>query len=251
MKKRYLLMLGLSAFSLSLLFKLPAAPLLAQVNTGPIDVYGVGGSVWSGSAARVQAPDAPPLSNLNWSLRPLALFTGKAGADVDFEILGGNGSGQVARGFGGDVEIGPATLNLPASGIEQLLPLPVARFDGALQVDVDTLVMADGQLRSAQGLALWRGAKLLAPAEADLGEVRLDIAPDEEGHRGTLSNQGGELSLRGTLRLDQQGMARVDISLQPRNNASPALRDSLNLIGRPSADGTYRIRQQLRLSDLL
>lgn len=251
MKKRYLILLGLAAYLISLLVLFPAAPVIARINTQPLQVLGVDGSVWSGSAAQVQAPDAPPLESVNWQLRPLSLLTGALGVEVDFDLLGGHGNTEVAQSLGGDTSIGPATLRLPAKRLEPYLPLPIARFDGALELELDHALLANRQLQRLEGQLVWREARLQSPVVADLGELQLDVAPSESGHNGELVSRGGELDLRGTLNLDQQGLLRVDISIKPRANASAGLRDSLNLLGRPGGDGSWRIRQQLRLSDLI
>jgi len=251
-KKSHLILLGVAAYLLTLLVLFPASPVVASINTQPLQVLGVSGSLWSGRATRVQAPNAPPLDSLNWSFRPLALFTGALGADLDFKLLGGQGEAKVAQSFAGSTRIDSASLRFPAKQLEAWLPLPIASFNGAIELDLAAAVIAAQGLEHLEGQLRWRQAKLETPVSADLGEILLDIAPAEDGaHSGELTSEGGELELRGRINIDVAGRLRVDINIKPRDNASAELRDSLSLLGRPRGDGSYRIRQQMRLSDLM
>lgn len=236
-----LIFLALLAFAVTVIWKFPAAGVLPHVNVEPIKLSGVGGSVWNGTAQRVVVPDAPmPVDNVKWKFQPSALLSGSAGAKIDFEVLGGKGEGLVKRDMAGNVHVSDGKLQIPASNLEQFLPIPVAQFGGVLLADLEQLELENNLLKSTQGKIIWSKAEVINTAK--LGQVVFDIVPQGEQHIGKLSNSGGEVELRGEILLDQTGNYKADIQIKPTAQTPPQLNGMLGMIGQPASDGSYRIR---------
>ena len=251
MKKRHLVLLGVAAFLTTLIVRFPAASLLSWVKTGNVNIAQVSGSVWNGSAGQIQLPDAENIENVNWSFNPLGLLTAQAGADLDFTYLGGHASMTAAYGVTGNISLSDGQYSVAAKALEALLPLPLAEFRGELQLNLAELVIAGQQLKTAQGALVWKGAKLVRPVAAQLGTVELDVKPDGKKHIFTLNNKGGEVRLSGQVILEADNRYKADIKIKPERNASRELTSSLQMLGRKKKDGSYRIQQQGRLSELL
>src|SRR5262245_30208174 len=82
MKKIWpMLALGLGAYIVFALVTLPAQLITDRLARQGVSMIGVQGTVWSGRAEAVQVANLN-LGMLRWSLRPLALLTARAGADI-------------------------------------------------------------------------------------------------------------------------------------------------------------------------
>ncbi len=247
-----LLLLGVLAFVVTFAWKFPAAGVLPHVNTHPVQISGVSGSVWHGSASRVVAqPEIEPITNVNWTFQPQALLKTAAGMRVSFDWLGGKGEADVARKLSGMVSISDALMRMPAKSLEQFLPLPVASFAGVINADIDSLELLNNKLHSTTGLVNWRNAEVSGAVNARLGNVTLEVTPDKNLHRGKLTNADGELEIDGDFQIDQKGDFVVDLKVKPTAATPPELAGMLGALGRRSSDGSYRRRNQGNISDFL
>lgn len=252
MKLIGLFLLGLLAFAVTIIWKFPAAGVLPHVNLAPMVVSGVSGSVWRGAAASVVAPNAPqPVTNLRWRVLPQALLQASAGVQLDFDWAGGAGQADVVRSVAGDITVSDATMQLPASSLEEYLPLPVAQFAGTLNAAVDTMIVVQNRLRTTTGKVIWRNAVVSGAVNAKLGQITVDVAPEGEAHLATLVNSAGELDIKGDFRLEQNGEYRADIRIKPVPGTPRELESSLAALGRPASDGSYRVRNNGNIADFL
>ena len=250
------LLLFLLAFAFTVVWKFPAAGVLPHINTNPIVIRGVNGSVWSGAAAEVLAPEpAVPVNNLRWRFKPERLLSGNAAARLKFEVLGGEGTADVFRNLAGDMSVQDGSLNVPAKSLEQFLPLPVVEFGGAVLADIIKLEIESNLLKSTRGSVVWRQASVEGAVNAELGQVVLDIVPESQGdqllHKGKLTNTQGQLEIDGDFQLDQVGNYRADVRLKPNNTTPPELNGMLAVVGKRASDGSYRIRNNGNIRDLL
>ncbi len=250
-----LILLCLIAFLVTAVVKFPAAGVLPHVNIEPVKLSGVSGSVWNGSAQSVSAPELLfPVENVAWKAAPKTLLSGNAGAKIDFEILGGEGKGEgiVQRNLGGDVLINDGKFQIPASELEQFLPLPVAQFAGVLLADIEELELENNLFKRTQGKLIWSNAEVVNTVR--LGQVVFDVVPQGaqgEQHTGTLSNSGGQMELDGEIQLDQAGNYKADILIKPTAETPPQVSGILDLVSRAASDGSYRIRNNGNINDFL
>ncbi len=250
------LFLFLIAFAVTIIWKFPAAGVLPHVNTHPIKIAGVNGTVWSGTAAAVQAPaPAVPVSNLQWRFKPERLLSGNAAARLNFEVLGGEGAADVFRNLAGNMTVQDGSLNVPAKNLEQFLPLPVAEFGGNVLADIIKLEIENDLLKSTRGSVVWRQASVAGAVNAQLGQVVLDVVPEGQGdqllHKGKLTNKDGQLDITGDFQLDQVGNYRADVRLKPNNTTPPELNGMLGMVGKRASDGSYRIRNNGNIRELM
>ncbi len=245
-----LIFLALLAFAITVIWKFPAAGVLPHVNIQPVKLSGVSGSIWSGGAQSVETPELKqPITNVKWKFQPSTLLSASAGAMVNFEVLGGKGEGLVSRNSGGNMFVKDGTFRVPASRLEQFLPLPVAEFGGILLADIEDLELENNLLKRTVGTLTWNQAEVKNTVL--LGEVVFDIVPQgEDQHIGKLSNTDGQLELSGEVLLDLAGNYKADIQIKPTAETPPQVNGILGLVGRQASDGSYRIRNDGNIQNL-
>ena len=252
-----LILLGLIAFVVSILFLFPAAPVVERVKPliQPVVLENVGGKVLNGTVARVSYDDGVfplELNNVTWRLAPQKLLSLMAGVDFTFEAYGGEGQGEFANSYNGDMEVTDVIFTGPAKGLEALLPLPIAEFTGDLDINVESVEIRNQLLSSMRGSFVWNDAVLESPIKASFGKINLDIKPtDEQTHRGFIEAAGGELDIKGTIDLKLNGDFRADVLVTPKSDASPELLNALRGIARADNSGRFRIQQNGNVNRLM
>lgn len=252
-----LLLLCLLVYAGTIIWMLPAAPVVDRIKPmlNPLELAGVEGRVLKGSIASAFYDDGilpVELQNVTWKLAPQKLFSGAAGVDFTFDAYGGAGKGQVAQRYNGDTTLTDVTFSGPAEELEALLPLPVAKFSGNLNVDIASVEIRNQLLSTFRGQVSWADAILEQPIRAALGKIDLDVKPvDDLTHRGFITAVGGELGVEGTVDMKQNGDFKADITVTPTADAAPELLSALRGLGRPDASGRFRIRQNGNVNRLM
>lgn len=248
-----LVLLGLLAYIVSVVFLFPAAPLIEKIKPQikPVQLAGVTGKLFNGKVGSViYADDLLPLEfqNVTWKLAPGALLKGGAGANVTFQGYGGQGEGQVRKQWNGDINVSDLTFNAIAKELEVLLPGPVADFRGSIEGQIDSVQLVDQLLQTFEGTINWKDAviitRLYGPeVAANLGLFNIVVSPeDNAAHLVTLKSSGGDLVLDGTVKLSANGDYTTDLLLTPAANAPQPLVDVLKQRTRPDAGGGYKIQ---------
>lgn len=252
-----LILLGLLAYVVSVVWLFPAAPVVEKLRPDiqPVKLAGVSGKLFNGQVEKVNYDDdvmPVELQNVAWRFVPRKLFAAAAGINFSFDAYGGSGSGDFARYFSGDMKVSDLVYAGPAKGLEPLLPLPVAQFSGNLDADIDSLVISDDLLQTFRGDINWNSATLESPIAAFLGDIALTIEPaGESNHRGTLVAKGGEVEIDGTIELALNGDFRSNVLVTPTEKATPELINAIRTFARPERDGRYRVQRNGNVNRLM
>ncbi|MEM7208133.1 MAG: type II secretion system protein N [Pseudomonadota bacterium] len=249
MKIRNVILLVLLAFVITVVLRFPASVVLANVETAPAVVHSPSGTIWRG-AARAVSVGANRVQDVGWQVNPLLLFSGRVGANIDFSIFGGDGIATVARSLGGDMLVTDGALTLNAATLAKMIPGDLVDLSGDVDLAVEDWLFVNQQPERLRGDIIWRNAALKSPAQAELGTVTVTITPNNDGHTAELTNNGGQVQITGKVDVNKRGTYRADVRLKPRANAPADLDGTLGLLGRKGGDGSYRLRQNGRLSDL-
>lgn len=251
-----LCLLGFVAWLLGVIVLFPAAPVVQRIEPqlANVSLAGVSGRLFSGQIDTVNYDDGllpVTLTDLEWTFDPLALVQG-TGASVDFAAYGGRGAGHVVRTWGGDLQVSDFTMTADARQLESLLPVPVVRFSGALEADIQSLRLQDELLTELEGTVSWSDAVIEQALNARLGDVNLQIVKDgPESHVVTVASAGGEVTINGTVNVAQDGDFAANLLLEPTPQASAEVIDSLRRIARPEANGRYRLQQSGNVNNLM
>lgn len=248
-----LVLLGMLAYIVSVVFLFPAAPLIERIKPQiqPVQLAGVTGKLFNGEVASViYADDLLPLEfkNVGWKLAPGALLKGGAGANIRFQGYGGDGAGQVRKQLNGDIHVSDVTFNASAKELEVLLPGPVAEFSGKIDGQIASVQLVNQLLQTFDGDITWNNAEIVTrlygpEVSANLGKLDIVINPEaNSAHMVTLKSAGGNLSIDGTVALAANGDYQTNIVLTPSANAPQPLVRVLQQRTRPDSGGRYRIQ---------
>jgi len=247
-----LILLGLLAFVVSVIYLFPAAPLIKKIEPDikPVQLAGVSGKLFNGQVSSVYyADDLLPIEfeDVTWKFAAGALLTGGAGANVTFKGYGGGGDGQVSKQWNGDIKVSNVTFNVESSELEELLPTPVAEFDGDITGQFDKVHVANQLLQTVSGTLNWTEAiivtRLYGPEIiANLGQLDVDIVPaDNAAHTVTVTSAGGDLAIDGKVVVGANGDYQTNMLLTPSAKAPQELVRVLQQLTQPAGGGLFKI----------
>lgn len=241
----------LGAYLLFLLLTLPAAQLYqwaAQRGALPVDVYQLSGTLWRGRATAMRM-DGLSLDGPSWTFRPSALLLGR----VEFGLNAALGNGTVetvaGRALGGAMYARDLRLSAPLREIAALTGEPDMGLTGRATAQIDELRVEDGMLRRLDGRVDVAGTGLGPPANVVLGGFTVVFETDAENgvFNGTLQDAGGPLQASGTITLQPDGSYALNARVGARESGDNNLRQALNMLGRPGADGRVPVTANGRI----
>jgi hypothetical protein len=102
--RKTLLLVGLLTFVAAVILMFPARVAYDWFAPPAVQLSGLEGTIWSGSAAEVSASGLY-LRDLKWRLRPLRLVTGKVAASFEASPSSGFLEADIAAGLGGVITL--------------------------------------------------------------------------------------------------------------------------------------------------
>lgn len=222
-------------------YRFAAEPL--QKALPQLELGGLEGSVWNGRVDALVYRKAW-LGEVHWQLSPLSLLLGKAQLKTLLQSREGYLQSRIRTPLGGgDIEMAEIEGRLPINELTRFVPyLPVV-LGGLVSFDLPGLALsAEGRLLAAEGTVIWNQAAVRAPQALDFGDLQLVLHTEEQGRIvGEISDRGGPLKVEGTLELEPDGRYRVEAGVVAAADAPAPLKQSLGLLGRPDAQGRYRL----------
>lgn len=227
---------GLAAFLVTLIAVLPAR-LITPLLPGNVTVGLLDGTLWSGRTDSVTV-NGRDLGALRWRMRPLQLFRGLLGLDLELNRADGQGRGQVGFGLGDRFEARNFSGNFPVAALPP--GIAPAGWAGNVQAELAMLLFRPGATPKIDGTIELRNLKAPPPDGTSIGSYRLVF--DENSRRddqlvGTLQDLEGPMQVTGTLSLGAERNYVVDGMVAPRAGASEAVTGTLRFLGAPDAQG--------------
>jgi len=239
-------LLGLAAYVVFLLATLPAAFawqfLGVRLDGLPaLSAPPPSGTLWAGEFHDIAYRDLV-VESLSWNLRPSELMTGRLGLDWQLSGPFGHGSGRLAFGAG-DVELADIRLDVGAAAITAVAPQLGFPMEGRFLLDLRRgRASYERGVSQADGVLGWIDAGAGLTKAHDLGDLRADIIHAEDGGvRLSIADQGGPLRLVGTAQWDRVDGLRFEAQAGARDGAASELVEGIEMLGRPQADGLYRL----------
>ncbi len=179
-------MVGAIFFAIFLIVTVPATFVTEMLfdKKGPIKLYNVSGSAWSGKAGVLQLGDKQ-LQKFEWNLKAIPLIFGTIKMDFSFKIKSSSAKGTVAiSSFGsGDLYLEDTSINIKSENVNDILPIPEPLIlSGPLKVDIEELEISEkGIPVYAEGKASWRkSTAIIGDKQYPLGEFDLGAYTEDE-----------------------------------------------------------------------
>ena len=196
--RKALLSVGLLTFVAAFILLFPARVAYDWFAPPTVQIGGLEGTVWSGSAADASAAGLY-LRDLNWRLRPLRLLTGKFAASFEARPSSGFLEADIAVGLGGDILLSNVNASLPLRDIASIARVPGLSGNASLQFA--RLRVRDGLPIAADGTLTV--ADLVAPMvdPASIGGYRAEFFTDANAIIASVEDVDGVFDLAGSLTL--------------------------------------------------
>lgn len=219
----------------------------------PVQLYGITGTPWAGSAEQVTIKNGARnivLPQISWQVTVPQLLLGRLVMDVTI----GHASAEIAGQ--GKVQLTKDSLSLADVELDTTLTWLLAASGTSLPGHIAGVVTLDLQqaVLTQEGCSVLDGNVELNSGEfvsiigrLDLGSGRAQLVCDNRNLVATYEQNSSLFSWQGDLRVDPQGNYVSAGQLTPEVNISPAMRQGLMLFGQPNRDGIYDIQQRGRL----
>jgi len=246
-----LIVLGVTAYCYFMLVNFPASAsykyfIVPFDRANKISLQGLSGTLWAGQAAQARIASLN-FGKLNWDLQLLSLFGGKLGIDL---LTEGKDSRIEVRAKGSidkTLYLDKLQGKLPAQSLMPLLyGFPVA-IAGQISADIKHAEIKQGKRIDVEGKMIWHQAALTAPQAVELGDLFVALRPDKNGTKLLLSDQGGALTLDGTIQVKHNGQYKMNVYLGTRDKNQTALANGLKMLGRTNPQGKVLVSRTGRL----
>ena len=242
--RKTLLVVGLLTFVAAFVALFPARVAYNWFVPPAVQVSGLQGSIWSGSAAEASVAGVD-LRDFKWRLRPSGLVTGKLAAHVEASPSSGFLEADVAAGLGGSISLSNVNGSLPLSDFAAVARVP--GLAGNASVQFEELRIRDGLPVVATGtLAV---ANLVAPMvdPSSIGGYRAEFFTDENAVIASVEDVDGVFDLAGSLTISADRNYQFLGKVAATDGTSEKLRRQLRFLGTPNERGQHDIRLEGQL----
>lgn len=242
MKAKHYIITGLVTYALFLIISVPASLIIGLLDEKlpQLDVQGVNGTLWNGSAQRVNISSMYKIEDMKWTFCTWRLITAEACINMDALYENRPLQAQLGVGLSGTIHARDLNAEIDARSLGDLSGLPVGELSGLIAINLETASWKKEQVPGVTGSILWKNAGITIAETADLGEVKIILVEsDSSPLAGTISNKGGNLILNGNTNITGDGAYNLELKLLPNETASNNLRASLKMLAKQQNDGSF------------
>ncbi len=240
MKLRWLLAAGLLAFLAGVVILFPARIAYRWFIPTEVTLAGIEGSIWNGRADH-SSIHGVYVRNLDWTIHPLLLLTGRVSGSGTGELVSGFIEGRFTLTAGGRILLQDISASLALSALSGALEMP--RLDGTANLRFNRVDIRDGLPVAANGTL--EVANLLAPTiypRAAIGGYRAEFFTQENGIAASVEDTDGVVDVAGSLTVSRDRNFVFLATIAPKPGADEGLRNQMRMLGSPDARGYYEMR---------
>ncbi len=244
-----LIVVGLAVFFATALWHTPMdlvhAWLAPRLALAQVQLHGVDGYLGNGRATRVDLRGLPLIDDVQWRLQPLQLLLGRA----QYQLTGG-GRGSVLAGHvailpSATLILGDTRYTAPVAQLASLAGQGNLPIQGQAGLNLEHLRLHNQWPERASGVVSVRGLGWTLGRETVLlGDYQATVEDTTAGLEAQIETLGGNLQVRGEARLGQDRSYELELQLKPGAEAPPLVNNLVRNLGKPDAQGWYRLRRQ-------
>jgi len=242
-RSRYL-MIGLVTLFVGLLAMFPARVAYRWFAPPGVAMSGIDGSIWR-AKVREGYIRGIYVRNVDLSMQPLALFTGKLGYAIEANAASGFVNGSVAIGPGGSAEWTDLTASFSLQALQDSVAMP--GLSGTVNLKFERLAFENNVPVAAVGNV--EVANLRAPLihRAAIGGFRADFFTQETGVMASVEDTDAVVDLAGSLSLAPDRTYQFLAQVAPKGNTPAELKEQMRFLGTANERGQYELRLEGQL----
>lgn len=236
--KRYFFA-GLLVLVAVLIVTFPARVAYRWLAPPEVQLSGISGSVWNGTATQALAAGAY-IRNLSWRLKPSELLAGKLAFNTTSSPASGTLTTDVAVSLDGSL-----TFSDLAGRISLDLVHPAFQkngISGDLSLMFSELVLQEGIPVAANGQITVANFFVPTLSAGRLGDFRANFVTTQEGVVGSVEDLSGVLEVDGTIRIASDRSYTLVGEVAARRDAPPSIEQQLRFLGTPDERGMRPFR---------
>lgn len=244
LRNKRLLIVGVTTLLIGFIVQFPARVGYHAFFPDSVRLAGISGSVWRGQASEGEIGQLY-VSDIRWSVRPLALLTGRLALDLSLNPAGGFVETQASVSALGNVRLTNAQGGVTIAALQNLIPMP--GIEGNLRLDLAELAISDGLPTSATGTIDVFGLVARGLSPTPIGDFRAQLASTDGAVSGSLEDLSGVLDIAGSLRISADRSYVIEGLVAPRPAAAQSIVSQLQFLGSPNERGQRQFRLEGRL----
>jgi hypothetical protein len=231
--------MGLATFVVGVVVTFPARVAYRWFVPSDVQLAGIGGSVWSGTARELETGGIY-LRDLEWRLRPLSILTGGLGLRVEASPASGFVETDLTLRPGGNIVFSDLRASLPLQMFAQILNMP--GLSGNASLEFDLLRLDDGLPVDAAGTVSVAGVTAPLIDSAPIGAYRMEFVSNESGVVASIEDTAGVFDIAGSLTVRADRRYEFLGLVAANEQTSEKLRGQLRFLGTPNDRGQHEVR---------
>ena len=197
-RTRGLVLLAVFVLVIALVIMFPARVAYHLVSSPFLAMNGISGTVWAGTA-REFSTNGVYLRELEWRMRPLQLFAGKAVYVVSASPASGFFDSEISVALDGSLTLTDLRASMPLQMFERAVGVPGLRGNASMQLE--RLELANGRAIAADGFIDVDNLVVPMLNRGSLGGYRAEFYTQNNGILASVEDTDGVVDLAGTLTL--------------------------------------------------
>lgn len=239
-----LIFLGLIVFLAIMVTTFPARVAYTWFAPAELQLSGIEGSIWNGSAAEGFAAGAY-IQNINWQLKPMALMSGNLAYQTSSNPASGSMTSEVAVGMSGELTLSNLTGKLPLDLVHPAFQQNGIRGD--ISLEFDSVVISNGMPSTVVGSVTIADFFVPDLSTSTLGDFKADFNTTDGNVVGSVKDIDAVIDVAGTITLNSDRSYAFIGTVAPTSATPASIVNQLVFLGSANEYGQHDFRFEGRL----